>query len=738
MGWQWKSVRMVSVLTLALWSSGGVPWAAGRALAQGEAPQSLAQGSLCPAPDQFRYITVRDAAYRSDFHLSNAVYNRHLHLSQRHHALAAQVLAHTATLTDSITDPLARTDLVSILVGTTGSDPSPLGQIVRHSWAVQQPELALGALAAIAPAVQGLEGEYGVLNSQRAMLVQLAAYYQQLGQPDAARPLLDQASALLDRLPGDGWGLGAAPIAQGYAALGDSETAIALLDTAHQRTLAMGAGNPQGRSDQSQSDILAALALAYGQAQALDTALAVLDTIPLVDVQASTLAQLLTSPAITPSPTQRATIERRVATLVTAPAPQGRATALATIHAALGQWPQARRWVNATANPEARLITLAELALLARDRATVEPLLTTFLTTFHNDLPLISTDRLLRGTVQRWLDQGREDLVTLLMQQLDPPRVVYDAVIMEVIEAASAAGKFDLALAAIASLEPGWENQLHAQAFLTLVRGYLQHGQITAALETLPRITNTPYLPYGAAAHIAVAQYYRHQGQPAAAQAYLSLSQQALASLAAATSTQVPLLGAIAVEWEALGQPAARQAALARAIAIAPSDTQAITTLANQLLQGEDPSLALALAPLLPAAMAPDFILGLAVNDLLPLGIEAPIVAALDQVQDAQVRVVLLTTLADFARAKGAIPQALGYLDQALGEAIALPGPDRVPYNDPSLPPRDPRDRGSLLGGIARRYGEMGQGSAARRVAAVLGDPGDRATLTQQLACYGG
>jgi hypothetical protein len=55
---------------------------------------------------------------------------------------------------------------------------------------------------------------------------------------------------------------------------------------------------------------------------------------------------------------------------------------------------------------------------------------------------------------------------------------------------------------------------------------------------------------------------------------------------------------------------------------------------------------------------------------------------------------------------------------------------------DPSIPPSDEFDRGSLIEAIAIRYGELGQNNIAAQTAQALQSPAYRERLLQRLACY--
>jgi tetratricopeptide (TPR) repeat protein len=166
---------------------------------------------------------TRELIYASDRYSNSGYIN-----------LAARSLTQALLIVPTVEDSFTKTDLIATIAGNAGGQPSTMERIVNYSNTTKQPKIALELLPKIAQVTQTLNGEYGVINVKRSILIQLANYYTRLGQPNQARPLLDQARQALDSLHGDGFGLIAAPVAEGYIAIGDNQKAIAILNQALQ------------------------------------------------------------------------------------------------------------------------------------------------------------------------------------------------------------------------------------------------------------------------------------------------------------------------------------------------------------------------------------------------------------------------------------------------------------------------------------------------------------------------
>ncbi len=675
---------------------------------------------------------VRELIYRSHHYVNTGQFDQ-----------AARVLGQATTMVTVIADPFAKTDMVANLAGISGGQPSAIEQIVGHGIAAKQFDRALFLLRQITDASQTLEGEYGVVNSQRAILIRLGHYYNQLNQPDQARLHFDQARSRLRLLRGDGFGLISAPVAEGYLSLGDRQTAIAILDEAWQYTQTMTTQDPEYLAS-----IFSTIATTYAKAGATLQALKIAEQIPVPGVKALTLvtvAQALATPASGES-VPREAIERlltQVGDMARALPKPTRAQVggrLAVVYARLGRWQRAMQWVDAIATPKTKIQTLAELATMgAEPSERANRLLNRLVKTAQTIEPFYESDTHLRQIAGRYLANYQFRLALQLATQLDA--TLRSELLLSLIQAASTAGDFAIAQQALAALEPGWENQSRSLGLRAIALGYLHNGQVGQAIQQLPQIIDARDYPSQVLTRLAIAWFYRQNGQLAQALEQLNQAHRSLTKLED-TSAKLEALGQIALQLEQLGQSEQARATQSQALKIAqtlhPSD--GIESLVRQYLADND-ALALQFIQSLAPSANRDRLLQIAVQQLLETGRIEAVAQASDDIQDPYQRVAIGVTLSDYFRALGQQQTAADYLARSLAIAQALPGPDEVSFadaaqHDPSIPQHDPLDRGTLLAAIAVRYADIGQPAAAQKAVQALQQPKDQQHLQQQLKCY--
>ncbi len=731
----WKKgcvTRILGILFFGLVSGAQIPSMA--IAAQARINESV-EHSVAECTEQRGQILerlVRELIYRSHSYVNTGQFDR-----------AAHVLGQAASMVAVLEDPFAKTDVVANLAGISGGQPSSMEQIVGHGIEVKQSEQALLLLRQIADATHTLEGEYGVVNSQRAILVQLGHYYNQLNQPNQARLHFEQARSLLGFLRGDGFGLISAPVAEGYLSLGDRQTAIAILDEAWQHTQTMTTQNLEYLAS-----ILRTIATTYAKAGATPQALEIAKQIPVPGVKAltlATIAQDLATP-VSGAPVPWEAIERLLSQVgdmapsLPEPARAQVRGRLAVVYAHLGQWQRATQWVDAIAIPETKIQTLAELAAIeANPPERSNRLLNRLVKTAQTIEPFYKSDTQLRQTATRYLANHQFRLALQLVTQLDA--TLRSELLLSLIQAASNAGDFASAQQALEALEPGWENQSRSLGLRAIALGYLRTGQVDQAIQRLPQITDSRDYPSQVLTRLAIAQFYGQNGQLAQALEQLNQAQESLAKLEDA-SAKLEALGKIALQFEQLGQSEQARVIQSQAIKIAqtlhPSD--GIESLVRQYL-AENDALALQLIQSLVPSANRDRFLQIAVQQLLETGkIPAAVQASVDM-QDPYQRAAIGVAISDYFRALGQQQAAADYLAHSLAIAQALPGPDEVSFanaaqRDPSLPQRDPFDRGTLLAAIAVRYAEMGQLKAAQKAVQALQHPRDQQHLQQRLKCY--
>jgi hypothetical protein len=680
--------------------------------------------------------------YYLDILLRNTLlYNSDRYAQSGQFELAARSLYHGATLVPTLEDPRLRAELVAYLIGRAGGQPSTLDQLLAHSQATNQPEALLPLLEAIAVGAQSLTGDYGVVYTRQATLVRLAQIYHDLGDAAQARAQLDAAQATLPMLQGDGYGLRVAPMAEAYAALGESETAIALLEPALMvtRQMSLDAGSDRLAY---QSDILSTLAIAYHRAGDEATALQILDDMQPGGSRARTLIALAAA-----QPTQAIPLlDQATQQLLTLPAAERSPLLhpLAVGYARAGQWDRAWQQVDSMPSPEEKIRTVSELAALQTASGSSRDLFAELVTTAQGMTPFYDGDRLLEQTAQTYIDQGHYDLVLRLSELLDENQ--RSNLLQRLIPVASRNGGLEVAYAALAAMPPGWENQLYYLSLKEIVAAYAEQGQYDQALRELEQLRNTPSVPSYTQAQIAIAQAYGAQGHSEAAVMYLNQALQSMTDLDAAVEQD--LLITIAGQFARLDRPEEAIAVQTRVLAgdsfsvIPPTDA-----LLTQYLNADHEALAMQLAQSVQAGDARDRLLYPILTHQLNLGRYEAAASTVAQLQDERQQIVAWLTLVDYYTAAGTPDLAVPRLAQATAIATALDGvdedsaatnPDRAAamQMDGSIPYRDPLDRGTLIEAIALRYAELRYHETAVEVSQSLRSPQAQAALQQQLLCY--
>lgn len=679
-------------------------------------------------------LLARDLVYRSQGYAAAGRFD-----------VAARSLEQALAMATTVKDPFAKTELVSSVAGETGGQPSTMEQMILHAAKSQQREIPLALLPKIVAATQTLEGEYGVVNSKRAILIRLARYYTALEQPTQARSLLDQAQQLLTVLAGDGFGLIAAPVAEGYVALGEKQAAIAILDQALRQTEAMTTQDRDYRAD-----IYRAIATAYAKAGAEQPARQVVERIQVPAVKARTLAAIARHLAETGPSTQINPMLAQGQDLLPT-VPDGLRSEvisqIALAYAASGQWDIALEKVGEISSAEIKIRTLAELASMS-DRAdrpeAGAKLMENLAAIARTVAPFYNGDSLLREISAQYLANQQYELAFQLSQTLD--ETLRHDLLIKLIEEASAAGKFAIAQQAAEVIPPGWENQTRYLSLKSIVAGYAQAGQYDQAIQLLAQIKDNSNYPSQSLARIAIAQAYREDGQPDRAIDQLTQASQALETLEN-SHAKMEAMGAIAVAFAQLQQPSRAVEAQTQALAVAKAlnpqgpTSYGVEQLLTQSLKAKEYTLALQLVETLESPEERDRPLQIVLQQMLDAGELQAVSQAADTLYNPNQKVAFWLKIADYYRGTGQPEPATDILDRALAIAQSLTGPDENNFAaaaqiDPSIPIFDDLDRGSLLEAIALRYAEMGRDDAARQAAQALRSPLDRERLMQRLACY--
>ncbi|HEY9613155.1 hypothetical protein [Allocoleopsis sp.] len=680
---------------------------------------------------------TKELIYRSDRYSSSGSID-----------LAARSLTQALRIVPTVENSLTKTDLIATIAGNAGGQPSTMERIVNYSISTKQPKIALELLPKIAQVTQTLNGEYGVINVKRSILVQLANYYTRLGQPNQARPVLDQARQALDSLQGDGFGLIAAPVAEGYIAIGDTSKAIAILNQALQLTQAM------KTNDQTYlGEIFKSISTAYANAGAMEQALQVAQKIQVANSKSTTLTHIASRYARAGKPQQANTIFAQALKLAQT-APEGnRASLLSQLaikNAQVGQFDKGLQVAQTLASGEVKVRTLAEIAALY-DRANqfekavaILPQISVIAKTIT---PFYDADTLLREIFADYISDRQYKLAFQFSQTLDS--TLQDQSLLKLVEEASAAGDFPLALRVVEVMPPGWENQTKHLSLRHLAAGYAKARKYDQAMQLLPSIEDSSDYPNRTLARVAIAKSYTENGQRDKAIEQFNQSLQALGTLKN-SSAKIQALSQIAVGYAQTGQRDRAVEAHTQALKIqdslnpgAPaSPSYAVEQLLNQYLGTQQYTLAIQLIQTIKGEYEHDGALQRILNQMLDVGEFQPVLQTANTIRNPNQKVAFLVKIADFHIGTGQSDKATEILAQAFAIAKTIKGaeerftPEEVQRIDPSIPPSDEFDRGSLIEAIAIRYAELRQHNLATQTAQALQSPTYRDRLLQRLACY--
>jgi len=726
-GWQTASVLGMIILGVA--SMPPLPTSMAQAQIQRSNPTN---GCTAQPGETFEQLT-RDLVYRSQKYIRDRQFD-----------LAVRALDRALQTVATVEDPFSKTDLVASVAGQSGEQPSTMEQLVQQATTPQQQAKLLNLLSKLAKATQTLEGEYGVINTKRAILVQLADHYTALEQPNQARASLEQARQLLNSLQGDGFGLIASPVAQGYTALGDTQTAIALLDQAVRRTQAMKTDNLDYLAD-----IFSTIAIAYASAGGEAKAVQTTQQIKVATVKARTLAQIAKQAAQIGSPQATRILAQAQAQTKALPA-ASRSDALSQIALTYGylkEWDLALESIAPIQSAEIKIQTLADLASIS-DRLDhpangAKPL--GDLVAIARKMSFYDSDTWVRKIFTQYLANGQYGLALQLTQPLDA--TLQQDLLLKLIEAASAASEFEIARQAVALLDPGWQNQTRSLGWRAVATGYAKAGQYEQAIQLLSQIEDTPDYPSRILTQLTIAQAYGKSGQPEAATQQLNQALQALQALDN-TSAKLEALSRVAAQFAQLGQSQQAVEVQTQAVKLTkaansntPSTTYVVEQFISQYLNAEQYPLALQLVQTLENETEHDRQLQRVLQQMLEVGDLAAARQAVKEIRNPQQRVALWVKASDYYSGMGQQEQAAEMLAQAFAIANALPGVDENRFTeaarlDPSIPIDDELDRGSLITSIAIRYAELKRFDLAKQTAQALRSSADRQRLIQKVACY--
>jgi len=715
--------------------------------------QAQPPASVTPACDEHRGQIIEKVA--------RDLIDRGLrHTREGNLRLATQSFQQAAVIGAAISDPFAKADILFQIVNaialpdqapvlisstkefpkikpshffeestTQSRPPQKNGTTIFREVPNQHQDMTLDLLQTLVSVVQTLQGEYGVLNVKQSLLTKLANSYVMLGHPDSARPLLDQARQTLEALQGDGFGLIVVPVAEGYLAVEDRTTAIALLNWAQASTQAMATDDPSYRSD-----IWGAIATTYARAGAQEQALHATTLIPLLDKRVITLAQI--APQFEPALANRLLAD---VVVLYQSAPRGSIaeirSQIAIAYTRIGDGTRSRAMAATIASPTLQAQTWARMAEVYAEHNQLHEAIALLpqIRARAATLPSwIESDELLKAIVSDFQAKRQYELAVELIQRLD------DGLRQELLLHLIATHPMDdspMVLQTMAARIPHWLQGLNPITLRHLVSRYARIGQYEQAVQTLQRIdVHTDALDW-ALAQTAIAHAYTAHGQFEQAIALLDQTLQTLEPQEL-NPLNAEALSQIVVEYAQAGrndQAMVLQTRLLAKTGALTYPSPIVEQLINQYLAAEQYDLGLQLIQSLnpqnyyywaglswigqQLLEVGDYPFALQVANLIPIPAQ---------------KANLLITIADYYIGTAHSQAAAAILAQAFAIAQAIEEPQENRLGE--FP--DEFDQGSLIEAIAIRYAELGQSLQAQQTAQRLQQPAHRDRLRQRLSCY--
>ena len=680
------------------------------------------------------------------------VINTLLHRSW-HHAQAGDMvqavyaLERTIAIAAVTSDPLLRARLIRETAGMEGTQPSIFAQVLDYAVATDQPEIPLALLPKIEAITQPLESDdYSVLSTKTNSFVHLAETYLQLGQPESAQRLLDQAWQTVGFSEGGGFVVMAVPIAEGYLAVGESDQAIAILDQAQQ------AAETITQADEGyRAWIWESIATTYAQAGQLETARQVAERIELTEDTARTLASIAAAYAQVDQPDQAEILFQQA---VTAARSINSDAALAQVVLRYAQSTPAESavaLVDEIEFPGMRANTYAALAAIYGQHNQPEKaaeLLTQAIAALSQVPFHMDPEQSLENWIRDFAANHQTELIVALVQNPQIETVTYPVSFwVAATEHTLQFGSPDVALQ-IAEIIPPDEGQgaLRSSALQQVATAYAQIGDADRALQIIQTMTACGGEACQASALIAVAKAVSQAGQPERAltlldqadeilKAFETIDRNDTAWMADAKGNQdiwMALATQYVIQYSLDGQSdraAAWQAQLLNRIqdleyVVADS---LIRQSVSDFIGANQIDLAIAFTRDLESFFRSVGMDELAVR-LLTRGETERVRSIIDLMPTPEEQARLLTNLADHAIGMGDLELADDLLSQTFEVAQTIEGPD-VRF-------MDDWDRASTFSAIAKRYGALGQGAQAVQIADMITDETERNDLLRLLECY--
>jgi hypothetical protein len=668
----------------------------------------------------------------------------------------------------------------------TGILQSFVEQAIRQN----QPQTALTVLPVLLQMSQSLPTAYSAVKTQS--LTTIARHYFALGDAAQARPILDQATAAAQFLQGAEFQTKAlTTIAQGYGDLGDTAQAQTLLGESLRFAQQVNHPQPVRRAW-----VLEPIALTYAKWGQADQALAVVqqlrrqdpslqsygnETIAMVirqiaqtgdraeftaqftarfnellsqindrSLQASLLAELaaLRSKAGQPEAAQTLLQEAiDTAKQETSEGLQNNAviTVLRTYAKITGQINAVLPRINTLTDPASQATLFNALAELEPQTEQRIALINQGLAATRQIEDQYQRSSLMGSLLEQHLAAQRWTIALTLIQALpeDDPFTDKNGWLNTLAQRATQSGDWATALAALDSLPSQWDDYRNP-GFQSVAVGYAREGNFAAALDLLPRITNSGSYPYTIRTLAALAEQARLQGDSNRNQALLRQAQEMTEALDFAPQKADALI-TLAIHWHKAGQRNQAQQFQAQALQLLDPDPTMmgyqVQEMIKQYLEAQDYNGAVQLAMGIPTIQAEQsWILNNLAEKLIEADALDAALTATNRIQKPEDKARFLVTLAAYYLTDGDLNRVTSTLDQALTTAQTIADPEsrqlvfRAPPDQTIVD--DPYDRASTLETIALSYANIGQLDKAMAAAQKLQDSNLRNALMQQLNCY--
>ncbi|MEO0535921.1 MAG: hypothetical protein AAF215_18860 [Cyanobacteria bacterium P01_A01_bin.123] len=680
--------------------------------------------------------------------VTNTLLHRSWHYAQAGDmAQAVYALERTIAIAEVTTEPRLRARLIRATAGTEGSQPSIFEQVLNYSLATGQSNIPLALLPKIEAITQPLGGDdYSVLSTKTDIFVHLANTYLQLGQPEPAQRLFDQAWQTVGFAEGGGFAIMAVPIAEGYLALGETEQAIAVLTQAQQ------AAETGTQGDESyQAQIWSPMAVAYAQAGQLDTATQLAESIEVAPSKARTLASVAGAYAQADQLEQAEILFQQAVLAAQASNSDATLAQVALSYAQATPTEEAVVLVDQIEDIRIQADTFAALAAIY-DQHNQPERAAELLNRAIAALSTLPFHTYPEQSFEDWIrDFAANNQTELILALVNSPQL--EAVTRPVsfwvaaTEHTLQLGSRDVALQ-IAEMIPPDEGQgaYRNSALQHVAIGYTQVGDYDRALQIIQTMESCGGEACQASALIAVAKAVSQAGQPDRALTLLDQADEVLktfenvernddAWMADVKRNQdiwIALATQYVIQYSLDGQSdraAAWQAQLLARI----QDLEYVFAdgFIRQSISDFIGANQIDLAIAFTRDLEPIF-RGVGMDELairlLARGETERVRSVIDIMPRPEGQARLLTDLTDHAIGMGNVTLATDLLSQTLAVAQTIEGPD-VRF-------MDEWDRASTFSAISRRYAALEQLTQAVQIAEMIADEDERTDIIQRLDCY--